>query len=89
VHRLDDRSRDTVGRLSGLVIGFESVELGLKRYDGSPLGLCEEDGGAARFVEVTRRKPKETAVPGSGVIGLEIIPAGNDQCATRVSTGDR
>jgi hypothetical protein len=80
--------RDTVGRLSGLEIGFESVELGLKRHDGSPLGLCVKDGGAARFVEVTRRKLKETAAPGSRAVGLEIIPAGND-AAYRVSTPDR
>jgi hypothetical protein len=45
-----------------------------------------EDGAAARIVEVTRRKLKETVVPGSGVGGLEIIPAGNELGATRVST---
>jgi hypothetical protein len=43
-------------------------------------GVCV-DGGGARFVEVTHRNLKETAVPGSWVVGLEIIPAGNDHCA--------
>src|ERR1700737_137652 len=35
----------------------------------------------ARFVEVTRRKLKETAVQGSRAVGLEIIPVGNDHFA--------
>src|SRR6185312_12513557 len=77
VHRLDDRAGNAVGRLSGFEIGFESVELGLKRHDGSPC-VCVEDGGAVRFVEVTCWKLKETAVSGSGVVGLEIIPVRND-----------
>jgi len=46
------------------------------------LWLGVEDGVAARFVEVTRRKLKETATPGSGLVGLEIIPIGNGCCAS-------
>jgi hypothetical protein len=37
-----------------------------------------EDGGAARVVELTRRNLKETAVRGSGLVGLELIPVEND-----------
>jgi hypothetical protein len=48
-----------------------------------------EDGGAARFVEVTRWKLKETAVSGSGAVGLEVIPAGNSRFATCISIRDR
>lgn len=37
-----------------------------------------KDGAAARFVELARRNLKETAVRDSGLVGLELIPAGND-----------
>src|SRR5437879_1781113 len=42
-------------------------------------GVYVEDGGAARFVELTRRNLKEAAVRGSGHVGLELIPLGNDR----------
>jgi hypothetical protein len=80
MHRLNDGASNAVGRLCGLEIGFESIELGLKRHDGSPLAFCVEDGGAARFVEVTPRRPKAAAVRGSRLVGLAIILLGNDQC---------